>query len=93
MVTNWNEVDIGLMFFFTVDGTHFKVNEPRPFSTEWSSQKFWGHASLNYEIALAVWDSKLLWEHGPTKPGQVNDIAVFRGEVQYADFQGQKKES
>ena len=69
------------MFFFTVDGTHFKINEPTPFSSEWSSQKFGGHAALNYEIALATWDSKLLWVHGPTKPGLVNDITVFRGEA------------
>lgn len=68
------------MFFFTVDGTHFKINEPKPFSTDWSSQKFGGHAGLNYEIALAIWDSKLLWVHGPTKPGVVNNITVFRGD-------------
>jgi hypothetical protein len=35
---------------------------------------------LNYEIALAVWDSKLLWVHGPTRPGLVNDLGVFRGD-------------
>ena len=68
------------MFFFTVDGTHFKINEPRPFSSEWSSQKFGGHAALNYEIAVAIWDSKLIWVNGPTKPGLVNDLGVFRGD-------------
>jgi hypothetical protein len=81
MVSNWREVDVGVVFFFTVDGTHFKINEPTPFSTEWSSQKLGGHAGLNYEIALAIWDTKLLWVHGPTKPGKVNDITVFRGEA------------
>jgi hypothetical protein len=80
VIDNWKEVDIGLMFFFTVDGTHFKINEPKPFSKEWSSQKFGGHAGLNYKIALAVWDSKLLWVHGPTKPGVVNDLGVFLGD-------------
>ena len=78
-------MDIGLWFFFTVDGTHFKIKEPQPFSKEWSSQKFGGHAGLNYEITLATWDSKLLWVHGPTKPGKVNDIAVFRGTAQGLD--------
>jgi hypothetical protein len=81
MVSNWAEADVGVFFFFTVDGTHFKINEPTPFSTEWSSQKLGGHAGLNYEIALAIWDTKLLWVHGPTKPGKVNDITVFRGEA------------
>jgi hypothetical protein len=81
MVSNWSEVDVGVIFFFTVDGTHFKINEPAPFSPEWSSQKLGGHAGLNYEIALAIWDTKLLWVHGPTKPGKVNDITVFRGEA------------
>jgi DDE superfamily endonuclease len=63
-----------------MDGTHYKINEPKPFSSEWSSQKFGGHAGLNYKIALAVWDSKLLWVHGPTRPGVVNDMGVFRGD-------------
>ena len=75
-------MDIGLFFFYTVDGTHFRINETHPFQEALSSHKFGRHAGLNYEIALAVWDSKLLWVHGPTKPGLVNDIAVFRGEGQ-----------
>ena len=65
----------------SVDGTHFPIEEPQPYSTKWSSHKLGGKPGLNYEIGLSIFDSKLLWIHGPTPPGRYNDITVFRSHL------------
>lgn len=72
------EADVGLTFLFTIDGTHCPIEEPRPFSTIWSSHKFGGSAGLNYEIGLRIDKPQLLWLYGPTAPGAQPDITVFR---------------
>lgn len=71
-------MDAGLIFFLSVDGTHCPIEEPRPFSTKWSSFKLGGKPGLNYEIGLSIHSSKLLWVYGPTPPGKYNDLEVFR---------------
>ena len=63
---------------FTIDGVHFPIEEPRPFSVHWSSHKFGGSAGVNYEIALSIHKPQLLWVHGPVAPGKYNDISTFR---------------
>ncbi|CAB9525588.1 unknown protein [Seminavis robusta] len=68
----------GLIFVFTVDGTHCRIEEPRPFSTDWSSHKFGGKAAVNYELAICIHKPQLAWVYGPTKPGKYNDVSVFR---------------
>jgi hypothetical protein len=41
--SSWDEaIDNDLVFFMSVDGTHCPIEEPRPFSTEWSSFKLGG---------------------------------------------------
>ena len=67
-----------LDFFLSVEGTHCPIEEPRPFSTKWSSFKLGGKPGLNYEIGLSIHNSKLLWVNGPTPPGKYNDLQVFR---------------
>lgn len=62
----------------TVDGTHCPQEEPRPFSTKWSSHKLGGSAGLNYEIGLLLHKPQVAWVYGPTPPGQFNDLTVFR---------------
>ena len=34
------ENDEGYIYFLSIDGTHCPINEPRPFSTDWSSYKY-----------------------------------------------------
>jgi hypothetical protein len=78
-VKSFAEADIGLRFFFTVDGTHCQITEPKPFSTSWSSHKFGGAPGLNYEIGLCIDRPLVIWINGPFPPGAVNDITVFKG--------------
>jgi hypothetical protein len=72
------ENDDGLIWMLSVDGTHCRIQEPRPVSTEWSSHKFGGKAGVNYEIGLLIHKPKLVWVEGYTRPGVENDLMIFR---------------
>ena len=37
-----------------------------------------GKPAANYELGLLINKPKLVWVHGPTKPGVDNDLGVFR---------------
>lgn len=78
---SFEEADDGMIFFLTVDGTHCPIEEPRPFSTMWSSHKLGGDAGLNYEVAISISRAKLVHIHGPTPPGLHNDLQVARAEL------------
>lgn len=78
---SWEDADDGMIFFMSVDGTHCRVEEPRPFSTIWSSHKYGGKAAVNYEIGLLISRAKLIWIYGPTAPGAMNDLDVARQEL------------
>ena len=73
----WDEVDEGLIFMLSVDGTHCPIEEPHPFSKKWSSFKLGGNAGLNYELALKINKPKLVHMHGTILPDAENDILVF----------------
>jgi hypothetical protein len=60
----------------TVDGTHCPINEPRPFSTKWSSHKLGKSAGIDYELGLRIHESKLAWIY--SSPAGTNDIDIFR---------------
>ena len=70
--------DDGLLYMLSVDGTHCRIEEPRPFSTEWSSHKYGGKPAVNYELGILLHKAKLVWCYGPTKPGKTNDLGVFK---------------
>jgi hypothetical protein len=70
-----------MIFFLSLDGTHCPINEPRPFSTIWSSHKLGGHAGVNYEVGLSISRPKLIWLYGPTQPGAQNDLEVAKSEL------------
>ena len=78
---SWEDADDGMFFFLSVDGTHCPIEEPRPFSTIWSSHKFGGHAAVNYEIGISISRPKLIWLYGSTQPGAHNDLEVARQEL------------
>ena len=74
---SWEEADEDdMIHFMSVDGTHCPIEEPRPFSTIWSSHKLGGDAGVNYEFGLSISRPKLLWLYGPTQPGALNDLQV-----------------
>ena len=60
----------------TVDGTHCPIQEPKPFSTEWSSHKRGGKPAVNYELGILIHKPRLAWVYGPTRPGKLNDMQV-----------------
>lgn len=65
-------------FLLSIDGVHVPIEEPRPFSTIWSSHKLGGSAGVNYELALLINRPQLAWVYGPLPPGKYNDISTFR---------------
>lgn len=73
--------DDGLIFMLSIDGTHCPIDEPRPFSTKWSSHKLGGKPGVNYELAVTINHPRLVWVYGPTPPGKMNDIKVFKSKL------------
>ena len=66
-----------MIFLASVDGTHCHIYEQRTRpSTKWYSHKFNGPGVV-YELAVDLYDDKLLWVNGPFQAGD-SDIAVFR---------------
>ena len=60
-----------------IDGTNFRVKEPRPFSKKWHSFKFYGPA-LRYEIALEIETGHIVWAYGGFPPGEYPDLKIAR---------------
>ena len=73
----WNDENVDLpTFLISVDGTHCRVEEPM--HPSWSKNpQYYSHkfkkAALNYEIALSVFENRVVWVNGPY-PGATNDI-------------------
>ena len=70
--------DEGLIFFGTIDGVHCPIQEPRPFSKDWSSHKFGKKAGVDYELVVCLNKPNLGWVYGPIPPGKYNDISTFK---------------
>lgn len=65
-----------LVFVVTVDGTDCRIQEPRPFSKTWFSQKYKGPA-VKYEVAIDVLSGRCVWVNGPFR-GSKNDVTIYR---------------
>lgn len=68
------------VFLCSVDGVHCQIHEPQ--HPLWSKNpKYYSHkfnkAALNYEIAISVWENRVVWINGPF-PGGKHDITVFK---------------
>jgi DDE superfamily endonuclease len=63
-----------------VDGIHFKVNEPAPFSSAWCSHKYKGSA-LAYELVSCINTGWIVAFNGPFPAGQWNDLKIFRNKT------------
>jgi hypothetical protein len=81
--TRWNPNEddgVETTFILTVDGIHFRVNEPQhPIYSK--NAKYYSHkfhsAGLDYEIAMSIFEDRVVWINGPFRAGQ-NDKAVFK---------------
>jgi len=80
MPRSLEEADEGFTFMLTVDGTHCPIEEPRPFSTIWSSFKLGGKPGVNYELGLLTFKPQLAWLRGPIPCGLTNDGGIFSDE-------------
>jgi hypothetical protein len=70
----WNNDTV---LIFTVDGTHFKIKEPRDDpSSKWYSHKF-NAPGLNYELAVCIRENRICWTSGPY-PASMHDITIYR---------------
>lgn len=74
----WEDDDAPI-FIYSVDGTHCNVNEPKH-PTMSKNPKYYSHKNkkpaLTYELALSLWEARLVWINGPEK-ASVHDITVF----------------
>jgi DDE superfamily endonuclease len=68
------------VFIVSVDGTHCAINEPNhPELSQdpaYFSHKLHG-AALSYEIALSLWEDKIVWINGPF-PAGTSDSSIFQ---------------
>jgi len=78
--TDMNQTNVPI-FIVSVDGVHFRCQEPKhPLyskNPQYYSHKF-KQAALTYELALSIYENKLVWINGPF-PAGTHDITVFRG--------------
>ena len=61
----------------TVDGTDFRINNPKRFDKIWYCHKF-NHAAVRYEVAVSIQSGDIVWIHGPFPVGGWPDINIFR---------------
>jgi len=61
----------------SVDGTDFRIQEPRPFNRQWYSQKFKGPA-VRYEIGVCIRTGWIVWVNGPFACGKWPDLKIFK---------------
>jgi len=66
-----------LSSYVSVDGADFRIQEPKPFSSQWYSHKFKG-AGVRYELGIALKTGKVVAAHGPFPCGSFSDLSIFR---------------
>ena len=69
--------DTGEKCLVTVDGTDFRIQEPKPFSTKWYSHKFRG-PGIRYELVVCIKTGWIVAYNGPFPCGRWPDIKIFR---------------
>ena len=71
-----------LVFIISVDCVNFGVNEPRHPTLHKIKKMFdrkGGKAGQTYEIALHLWENRIVWISGPHPPNDGGDRAIFIG--------------
>ena len=82
------EGDTGDVALLSIDGTHFRINEPVPFDSLWYSHKFNG-PGLAYELGLCIKTGDIVWYHGPF-PAKHPDLSIFRSNLKNLLLPGEK---
>ena len=77
----WSNCKLGAMVgdlcFVSIDGTDFRIQEPKPFWKGWFSEKFHG-PGIRYEIAICIRTGSIVWINGPFPAGHYTDLVIFR---------------
>ena len=70
----------------SLDGTDFRIKEPRPFNHQWYSHKFKG-PGVRYEVGISISNSWISWVNGPFPCGSWTDLRIARsaGGIQMMD--------
>ena len=84
--------DIGSACLVTVDGTDFRIQEPRPFSKKWFSHKI-KKPALRYEVCVSIQRGDIVWINGPFPCGQWNDVTIFRSALKSVLKAGERLEA
>ena len=88
---DWSTVD-SPFFCYSVDGVHFWINELLH-PTMSKNPKLASHKnkkpSLDYEIALSLWESKVVHLNGPHVASK-HDITVFREKLKGKHLEGRR---
>lgn len=76
----------------SVDGTDFRIFEPKPFHPGWYSHKFHG-PGLRYEVALCIRSGDIVWVSGPFPCGEWSDLKIFDNELSHYLSPGERVEA
>ena len=66
-----------------MDGIHYLIDEPRPFTTKYSSHKFGSKSALCYEYVLFTNKAKMAMLNGPY-PAATHDRDIFKKKLKGA---------
>lgn len=68
-----------MIFDGSLDGIHYAITKPRPFSTSFSSHKRGKKPALAYKIVLSIHKNKIKWLNGGF-PAGTSDSTIFQNE-------------
>ena len=66
----------------SIDGTDFRIREPKPFWPGWYSHKFKG-PGVRYEVGIAIQTGWIVWINGPYPCGAFPDLRIVREALIY----------
>lgn len=81
--------DNGSRCKITVDGTDFRIQEPRPFNTRWFTKKFKG-PGVRHEVGIAIQTGWIVWINGPFPCGEWPDLKIALTDLVYM-FEGDER--
>jgi hypothetical protein len=81
--------DNGSTSLITLDGTDFRIFEPKDFDRKWFSHKFKG-PGLRYEIGVCIQTGWIVWVNGPYPCGRYPDLCIARHRIQHVLDEGEK---
>ena len=69
--------DTGNDALVSIDGTDFRIQEPKkPFNSKWYSKKFNG-PGIRYEVGVSINTGYIVWYNGPYPAGMMPDTKIY----------------